>query len=58
MRTNLLNNFYSEFIELDSELQFTLEILIEKFKHKLMPRFQDKLNSTVNFATSILALAK
>ncbi len=41
MGANLFSDFYSELIWLASDLEYTLEMLIQKFKHKLMPRLQD-----------------
>ena len=36
IEASLFNDFYSEFIWLASDLEYTLEMLIWKFKHKLM----------------------
>ena len=38
---SLFGDFYSEFIQLASNLEYTLEMLIRKFKHKLMSQLQD-----------------
>ena len=35
------SDFYSEFIRLASNLEYTSEMLIREFKHKLTPRLQD-----------------
>lgn len=58
MGTSSLSNFYSEFIWLASDLKYISEMLIWGFKHKLMPRLQNWLNSGIKLPTSILALAK
>ena len=58
MEASLFSNFYSEFIRLASDLEYTSEMLIREFKHKLTPRLQDRLNSGVELPTSISALAK
>ena len=58
MGARSFNNFYSEFIRLASELEYTSEMLIREFKHKLTPRLQDRLNSGVELPSSISALAK
>ncbi len=58
MGTTLFNDFYSEFIRLASDLEYTFEMLIREFKHKLRPRLQDRLNSEVKLPTSISALVK
>lgn len=54
----LFNNFYSEFIYLALDLEYTSKILIWKFKYKLTPCFQDQLNFGVELFFLILALAK
>ena len=41
MGASLFSDFYSEFIQLASDLEYTSEMLIRKFKHKLTPRLQD-----------------
>ena len=41
MGARSFNDFYSKFIRLASELEYTSEILIGEFKHKLTPRLQD-----------------
>ncbi len=41
MGASLFSDFYSEFIRLASDLEYTLEMLIREFKHKLMPQLQD-----------------
>ena len=58
MGASSFNDFYSEFIRLASDLEYTLEMLIREFKHKLTPRLQDRLNSGVELSTSISTLAK
>ncbi len=58
MGTSSFTDFYSEFIQLASDLEFTSEMLIREFKHKLTPRLQDCLNFGVVLRTSISALAK
>lgn len=58
MDTNSFENFYSKFICLTSDLEYTSEILIRELQHKLTPRLQDQLNSRVKFLISILAFAK
>ena len=58
MGARSFNNFYSEFIRLASELEYTSEKLIREFKHKLTPRIQDGLNSGIELSSLISALAK
>lgn len=58
METTLFNNFYSEFIQLVSDLKYTSEMLIQKFKHKLLPWLQNQLNSGIELSMSISVLAK
>ncbi len=58
MRTSLLSDFYSEFIWLASDLEYTSEMLIQKLKHKLTPWLQDQLNSGMELPSTISALAK
>ena len=58
MGASSFSDFYSEFIRLASDLEYTSEMLIWEFKHKLTPRLQNRLNSGVEFPTSISALAK
>ncbi len=41
MGTSLFNDFYSEFIQLAFNLEYISEMLIKKFKHKLMLQLQD-----------------
>ena len=41
MEASSFSDFYSEFIRLASDLEYTLEMLIQEFKHKLTPRLQD-----------------
>ena len=52
-----LNDFYSEFICLTSDLEYILEMLIWEFKYKLTSRLQNWLNSEIKLLTSIPALA-
>lgn len=58
MGTNLFKDFYSEFICLALDLEYTSKMFIRKFKHKLISHLQDRLNSGVKLSTFILALAK
>ena len=58
MEASSFSDFYSKFIQLASDLEYTSEMLIQEFKHKLTPRLQDRLNSGVELPTSISALAK
>ena len=58
MEASLFSDFYSEFIRLVFDLEYTSEMFICKFKHKLMLHLQDCLNSGVKLPTSISALAK
>ena len=58
MEASSFSDFYSEFIRLASNLEYTSEMFIWEFKHKLTPRLQDCLNSGVELLTSISALAK
>ena len=41
MGTSTFNDFYSKFIRLASDLEYTSEMLIQEFKHKLIPCLQD-----------------
>ena len=41
MGASLFSDFYSKFIRLASDLEYTSEMLIQEFKHKLTPRLQD-----------------
>ena len=58
MGASSFSDFYSEFIQLASDLEYTSEMLIWEFKHKLMPRLQDQLNSGIKLPKTISALAK
>lgn len=58
MGTSLFSDFYSEFTRLASDLEYTSEMLIWKFKFKLTPRLQDRLNSGIELLSNISALAK
>ncbi len=58
MGTSSFSDFYSEFIQLVSDLEYTSEMLIREFKHKLTPRLQDRLNSGIELPSIISALAK
>ena len=58
MGTSLFSDFYSKFIRLASDLEYTSEMLIREFKHKLTPRLQDRLNSSIELPSTISALAK
>lgn len=58
MSSSLLNDFYTKFIYLASDLEYTLEMFIQKFKHKLISYLQDWPNSEVKLFDLILALAK
>ena len=55
MGASLSNNFYSEFIQLASDLVYTSEMFIWKFKHKFMSCFQDQLTSDIKLPTLISA---
>ena len=58
MVTSSCNDFYSEFNWLTSDLEYISEMLILKFKHKLTPHLQDRLNSSIELSSNIFALAK
>ncbi len=58
MGASLFSDFYSKFIRLASDLEYTLEMLIREIKHKLMPCLQDRLNSGIELPKTISALAK
>ena len=58
MRTSLFNDFYSEFIQLASELKYISKMPIQKFNYKLTPRLQDQFNSGIELPSTIFALAK
>ena len=38
MGASSFSDFYSKFIQLASDLEYTSEMLIQEFKHKLTPR--------------------
>ena len=58
MEASTFNDFYSKFIWLAFNLEYTLEMFIWEFKHKLTPRLQNCLNSKIEFPILILALTK
>ena len=58
MEASLSSNFYSKFIWLTSDLEYTSEILIWEFKHKSTPRLKDQLNSDIKLPSIISTLAK
>ncbi len=58
MGASLFSDFYSEFIRLASDLEYTSEMLIWEFKYKLTPCLQDWLNSEIELLKTISALAK
>ena len=58
MGASLFSNFYSKFIQLAFDLKYTLKMLIQKFKHKLMLQLQNWLNSSIELLSIISALAK
>ncbi len=41
MGASSFSNFYSEFIRLALDLEYTSEMFIQEFKYKLTPRLQD-----------------
>ena len=51
------NAFYLEFIKLAAELEFTKEMLLREFMHKLSPRMQDRMNSGLEYPDNIKDLA-
>ena len=55
---SLFSDFYPEFIWLASDLEYTLKMLISKFKHKLTSQLQDRLNSDIELLSTISALIK
>ncbi len=58
MEASSFSDFYSKFIRLALDLEYTSEMLIWEFKHKLMPRLQDRLNSGIELPKAISALSK
>lgn len=58
MRTSFFSEFYSEFIKLASNLEYTLKMLIWEFKHKLMLYLQHQLNFGFKLLSTIFALIK
>ena len=58
MGASSFNDFYSEFIYLALDLKYIMEMLIWKFKYKLITHLQDWLNSGIALPTFISALAK
>ncbi len=58
MGASSFSDFYSEFIQLASDLEYTSEMLIREFKYKLMLYLQDRLNSGIELPKTISTLAK
>ena len=58
MGASLFGDFYFEFIQLVSDLEYTSEMFIREFKHKLTSQLQDRLNSGIKLPSTIFALAK
>ncbi len=58
MGVSLFSDFYSKFIRLASDLEYTSEMLIQEFKYKLMPCLHDRLNSEIKLPKMISILAK
>lgn len=58
MNMSSFGNFYSKFFCLASDLEYTSEILIWEFIHKLTSQLQNQLNSSVKFPTLISVLVK
>ena len=57
MGSGSFNAFYSEFIKLAAELEFTKEMLLREFMHKLSPCMQDRMNSGLEYPDNIKDLA-
>ena len=55
---SLFSNFYTAFIQLASDFEYTLKIFIWKFKHKLTPQLQNWLNFDIELLSTISSLAK
>ena len=58
MKASSFSDFYSKFIWLASDLEYTLEMLIWEFKYKWMPRLQDWLNFGIKLPKTISALVE
>lgn len=58
MRVSLFSDFYFEFIQLVSDLKYTLEMHFWEFKDKLIPRLQNQLNFGIELLKTIFLLAK
>ena len=58
MRASLFSEFYFKFIWLVSDFEYISEMFIQQFKHKLTPRLQDWLNSSIELSNTISVLAK
>ena len=58
MGASLFSDFYSKFIWLSSDFEYTSEMLIWEFKYKLTSRLQNWLNSGIELSSTISALAK
>ncbi len=58
MGTSSFSDFYSKFIQLASDLEYISEMLISEFKHKLILRLQNRLNSEIELPKTIPILAK
>ena len=58
MGASLFSNFYSDFIGLASDFEYTSKMLIQKFKYKLTPRLQNWLNSGIELPKTIFILPK
>ena len=57
MGSGFFNAFYSEFIKLAAKLEFTKEMLLQKFMYKLSPHMQDRMNSRLKYPDNIKDLA-
>ncbi len=58
MGASSFSDFYFEFIRLALDLEYTSEMLIWEFKHKLTSRLQDQLNSGIELSKTISTLVK
>ena len=57
MGSGSFNAFYSEFIKLAAKLEFTKEMLLREFMHKLSSCMQDRINSGLEYPDNIKDLA-
>ena len=55
--SGFFNIFYSKFVKLAAKLEFTKEMLLQEFMHKLSPCIQDPMNFELKYPDNIKDLA-